>query len=117
MHREIVPKVVEYERRARDVLLSTRRRGTEDQVYRAVAMLRSARLLTVEEAMNGLSRARLGVQLGLVSDLDLDAMSWLVLRIQNAHLELAVSVATDPMARNGARADLVRATLAPPDVG
>ncbi len=114
MQREIVPKVVEYERRARDVLLSTRRRSTEDQVYRAVAMLRSARLLTVEEAMNGLSRARLGVQVGLVSDLDLDAMSWLVLRIQNAHLELAVKEANDPMARNGARADLVRTTLAAP---
>lgn len=112
MQREIVPKVVEYERRARDVLLATRRRSTEDQVYRAVSMLRSARLLTVEESMNGLSRARLGVQLGLVGDLDVDTISWLVLRVQNAHLELAVKEASDPGTRNGARADLVRATLA-----
>lgn len=111
MQREIVPKVVEYERRARDVLLATRRRMTEDQVYRAVAMLRSARLLTVEEAMNGLSRARLGAQVGLVNDLDLDAISWLILRVQNAHLELAVKEAVDPATRNGARADLVRTTL------
>ena len=112
MQREIVPKVVEYERRARDVLLNTRRRSTEDQVYRAVAMLRSARLLTVEEAMNGLSKARLGVQLGLVDDIDADGLSWLVLRVQNAHLGLAVAHATDPATRNGARADLVRATIA-----
>jgi protein arginine kinase len=111
MQREIVPKVVEYERRARDVLLSTRRRITEDQVYRSVAMLRSARLVTVEEAMNALSRARLGVQLGLVEGLDPEAISWLILRIQNAHLELMHPDAVDPAARNGARADLVRATI------
>jgi protein arginine kinase len=111
MQREIVPKVVEYERRARDVLLSTRRRITEDQVYRSVAMLKSARLVTVEEAMNALSRARLGVQLGLVEGLDPEAISWLILRIQNAHLELMHPDAVDPAARNGARADLVRATI------
>ncbi len=114
MQRDIVPKVVEYERRARDVLLSTRRRSTEDQVFRAVAMLRAARLLTVEEAMNALSRARLGVQLGLVDDIEADAIAWLILRVQTSHLELMHPDASDPAGRNGARADLVRETLTGP---
>lgn len=111
MQRDIVPKVVEYERRARDVLLGTRRRKTEDEIYRAVAVLGAARLLTVEEAMNGLSRARLGVQIGLIGGLESEAISWLILRIQNAHLELMQPNANDPARRNGARADLVRRTL------
>ena len=111
MQRDIVPKVVEYERRARDVLLANRRRMTEDQVYRAVAMLQSARLLTVEEAMNGLSRARLGLQVGLVHGIDPEAIAWLILRIQTAHLELMHPDAADPGARNAARADLVRSTI------
>lgn len=111
MQREIIPKVVEYERRARDVLLSTRRRMTEDQVFRSVAMLRAARLITVEEAMNGLSRARLGVQLGLIDDVDSEAISWLILNVQNAHLDLSSDAPIEAGNRNGARADLVRSAL------
>jgi hypothetical protein len=48
--------------------------------------------------MNALSRARLGVQLGLVDGLDPEAISWLMLRIQNAHLELMHPDAVDPAA-------------------
>ena len=112
MQREIVPKVVEYERRARDVLLSTRRRSTEDQVFRGLGLLQSARLLTVEDAMNGLSRVRLGMQLGLVDGFDPEVITRMVLRVQNAHLDLANPDEADPAQRSGVRADLVRTALA-----
>jgi len=111
MQREIVPKVVEYERRARDVMLNSRRRSTEDKVFRGLGLLRAARLLSVEEAMNGLSIVRLGVQLGLVHDVDLEAITRLILRIQNAHLDVTSPGPKNPAARSGARADLVRRTL------
>jgi protein arginine kinase len=111
MQREIVPKVVEYERRARDVLLSTRKRSTEDQVFRALGLLRSARLLSVEEAMNGLSKVRLGAQLGLVHGVEPEGITRLILRVQNAHLDLASPGAPDPAMRSGVRADLVRGAL------
>src|SRR6185295_19658329 len=48
LENEIIPQVVEYERVARKTLLSKRRIGLEDQVFRAMGLLCSARLLTTE---------------------------------------------------------------------
>lgn len=111
MQDEIVPKVIEYERRARDVLLGKRRRRTEDGVFRALGVLRHARLLTSEEAMNHLSNLRLGVMLGLVSGIDPERINLMLLLVQNAHLELISGGSVEGSERNGLRADLVRAKL------
>lgn len=114
MQDEIVPKVVEYERRARDVLLGKRRRSTEDSIFRAVGLLENARLLSVEEAMNLLSRIRLGVMLRLVTDIKPDTVCHLLLLIQNAHLGRTHAQELDAIDRNAARADLVRTRLRTP---
>ncbi len=110
MQDEVVPRVVEYERGARDILLGKRRRRAEDEIFRALGTLRSARLLSVEEAMNLLSRVRLGVTLRLIDDVELEAVGRLLLMIQNAHLEQIRPAG--PAERHAARADLVREALA-----
>ena len=110
MQDEVVPRVVEYERGARDILLGKRRRRAEDEIFRALGTLRSARLLSVEEAMNLLSRVRLGIALKLIGDVDLEAVGRLLLMIQNAHLEQIRP--TGPAERQAVRADFVRDALA-----
>ncbi|USN99000.1 MAG: protein arginine kinase [Phycisphaeraceae bacterium] len=111
MQDEIVPMVVEYERRARDALLGRRRRATEDTIFRALGVLENARLLSVEEAMNLLSRVRLGVTLRLLTDIDPDTVCHLFLLVQNAHLERTCERGTEPIDRNAVRADLLRSRL------
>ncbi|MBZ0172854.1 MAG: ATP--guanido phosphotransferase, partial [Phycisphaerales bacterium] len=111
MQDEIVPKVVEYERRARDALLGKRRRSTEDAIYRAVGLLENARMLSIEEAMNALSRVRLGITLRLVADIRPDTICHLFLLVQNAHLARTSERDLDAINRNAARADLVRSSL------
>jgi protein arginine kinase len=111
MQAQVVPKVIEYERRARDVLLGKRRRSTEDAIWRAWAVLRSARLLSVEEAMNFLSRVRLGIMMRLVNETDLGSVASLLLQVQNAHLERVVGRALEAPDRAAVRADLVRERL------
>lgn len=108
MQHDIVPRVVEYERRARDVLLGKRKRATEDAVFRAVGTLRHARLLTVEESMNLLSQVRLGIMLRLIPDIQPDTVNLLMLLVQNAHLERLNGRELDSGDRSAARADLVR---------
>src|SRR5262249_43928458 len=61
---EIMPQVINYERQARRLLLEKRRRLLEDRVYRALGVLRHARLLSPEEAITMLSDVRLGVVTG-----------------------------------------------------
>lgn len=111
MQGEIVPKVVEFERRARDVLLGKRRRSTEDAIFRAVGILENARLLSAEEAMNLLSQARLGVLLRLVTGIESERLNDLMLLVHNAHLDWAAGRELEPHERGAARADLVRERL------
>lgn len=108
---EIIPKIVEYERMARRNLLSKRGAALEDQVYRALGLLTHARLLTAEESMQMLSHVRLGVVMGLVSDVDLASVNALMLLTQPAHLQRVMGTELDQEQRRNARAQLIRRRL------
>ena len=107
----IIPNLVEYERAARDTLLTRRRRWIEDHIFRAVATLSGARLMGLDEAMEALSKVRLGVALDLVKGIDLPGVASLMLLIQPAHLQRAAGQTLDQESRRAARADLIRQTL------
>ncbi len=109
---EIVPQIIGYERQARDAMLRKRRLTLEDRVHRAVATLRSARLLSADEALQFLSLARLGVLQGVVDDVDLSIVHKLVLLCQPAHLQQAAEREMDQGERRIIRAELVRKALA-----
>ena len=113
MQDEIVPRVVEYERRARTMLMDRRRTILEDKVHRALGVLRGARLMTVDEAMTLLSQVRLGVVLGLVEDLPQQTVNHLLLLVQPAHLQRVSGKEMPQGARRIARAELIRRTLSP----
>ncbi len=108
---EIIPKIVEYERMARRNLLAKRAAALEDQVYRALGLLTHARLLTAEESMQMLSHVRLGVVMGLVSDVDLASVNALMLLTQPAHLQRVMGTELDQEQRRSARAQLIRRRL------
>ncbi len=123
---EIIPKVVEYERVSRRELLSKRRVGLEDQVWRAWGEVTHARLLTTDEAMRALSMVRLGVSLGIIPTsgaapattpgprIDVRLINHLLLLVQPAHLQRAVGKELDQEQRRVARASLLRSKLAEP---
>ncbi len=113
MQDEIVPRVVEYERRARTMLLERRRTILEDKIHRALGVLRGARLMTVDEAMTLLSQVRLGVVLGLIEDLPQQTVNHLLLIVQPAHLQRIANKEMPQGARRIARADLIRERLGP----
>src|SRR5690606_11194288 len=62
---KMVRQVMEYEEQARQVLLRDAPAIIEDKVWRAFGLLRYARSLSFDEAMNLLSGVRLGVGTGL----------------------------------------------------
>ncbi len=110
--REIIPQVIRYEREARRKLLDQRRRLLEDRVFRALGVLRSARLLTPEESVALLSDVRLGVVTGLIRDVTEQDVNQLILLTQPAHLQRVLGRELDQGQRREARADLVRDRLA-----
>ena len=65
---------------------------TKDGIHRAIATLRAARLLKIDEAMRLLSKVRLGICTGHVKEIDLDTVTELFLLIQPAHLRVHTKV-------------------------
>ena len=84
---DVVPVVIEYERRAREFLVRETQQNVHDQVSRAYGILRTAQTIKVEEAMQLLSRVRMGVLLGLIGDVRVADINSLLVRTQPAHLQ------------------------------
>jgi len=85
----MVRQVMDYEEQARQVLLRDARAIIEDKVWRAYGLLRYARALSFEEAMNLLSPVRLGVGVGLIPDVAMYTLNKLLVYTQPAHLAVA----------------------------
>ncbi len=112
---EIIPKIVDYERHARRTLLQRRRLVLEDRVHRALGTLRSARLLSAEEALQLLGFVRLGIVVGVIEDVEISSVSSLMLLSQPAHLQKKVGDEIDQARRRVARAELIRSRLSAAD--
>jgi protein arginine kinase len=112
LQREILPRVIEYERAARGKMLAKRRSVVEDQSYRALGILTSARLMSTEESMQLLSQVRLGAVIGLLPGVDVGVVNGLMLLTQPAHLQRVVGQDLTQDQRRAARATLIRLQLA-----
>ncbi|MCC6464113.1 MAG: protein arginine kinase [Planctomycetes bacterium] len=108
----IVPKVLEYERRMRGTIYTEERAFLEDKVQRSLAVLRSARRLSVQEMMSHLSMVRLGIDLRLVGDVSLETVNRLFILGQPSHLQREAGSSLNPAERDARRAEMVRAALA-----
>ncbi|MFO1053125.1 MAG: protein arginine kinase [Planctomycetota bacterium] len=107
-----VGQLIAWERRVRAALLDGERRArTLDRVWRALGTLQSARILSSEECLNGLSSVRFGVQQGILHDFDLPALNRLLLLTQPAHLQKLQGRVLEPAERDTLRASLVRQVL------
>lgn len=108
---EIIPRLVGYERHARQKLLTDRRESTHDAVARALGTLRHARLLRSSESMELLGLVRLGISGGLLHDVTLEQVHALLLAVQPGHLQRAVGRTLNPHERRASRAELCRTRL------
>jgi len=108
---KIVGQVIQYEVRARRVLLRDAPLVIEDKIWRAYGLLRYARSLSFDEVMNLLSGVRLGVSMNLLSGLRVYTLNKVMIYAQNAHLEQAAGRALTEVERDAHRAAYVRRVL------
>jgi len=104
-------QILDYEERARDVLMRDAKGQIEDKVWRAYGSLRYGRSMTSEEVINLCSAIRLGVALGFAGLPPLKALNELLVLTQPAHLTRRAGRELDAPERNVLRADLVRSHL------
>ena len=108
---DVVPVLIEYERRAREFLIRESQQNIHDQVSRAYGILRNAQTISSEETMHLLSKVRMGVNLGLIEDLEIPALNELFIQTQPAHLQKLRGVELDTADRNIERARYLRRHL------
>jgi protein arginine kinase len=109
--REVIPQIIGYERQARNALLRESRQALQDRVSRAFGTLCSATMMTSEETMDLLSSVRLGVNLGLVDEINMLTVNELFIQTQPAHLQKLMGSSLDGEERNSARARYLRTRL------
>ena len=105
----IAMQIVRQERAAREQLCQNP--AYEDRVWRALGVMKTARLLTHEECMERLSDLRVGAACGLLPDVSLDTLSGLLCDVQPATLMTLAEKDMDPDERDVRRAELVRERL------
>ncbi|MBN1817642.1 MAG: protein arginine kinase [Sedimentisphaerales bacterium] len=107
----IVPKIVEYEIMAREKLLKARPDMLDDKVQRALGVLRSARLISSQEALFLLSHVRMGVNLKRLEGISMATINELFMLTQPAHLQMRQGQELDPDRRDAMRAQMIRSRL------
>ena len=117
----ILKEVIHQEQAARESLLTSNRTQLEDRIWRAFGILKHAKTMSSNEALDLLSAVRLGVDLGLMSTngapaaskngLDRTTVNELFIFSQPAHLQKLEGKALSAKERDTKRATLIRNRL------
>jgi protein arginine kinase len=108
---DVVLRIINWERRVRELMLRDNRSQIHDQVARAFGTLTSARTISSEETMHWLSLVRMGSKLELIPSIQAATINELFIHTQPAHLQKLHGEALETDRRNLARADYLRKRL------
>lgn len=108
---DVVPVLIDYERQARDFLINESHETLHDRVSRAFGILRTAQTISSEETLHLLSSVRMGINLGLIGELQIPTVNKLLIHTQPAHLQKLAGNELDASGRNIERATYLRRHL------
>ncbi len=107
-------ELADAERKARQARLLRKGWEVEDRIYRALGILRSARLISTKEAIELLTQVRWGVSAGLIREVSLEEVTALLFRTQASHTKKLLHSGHDAADRNlldYTRAGMIRQAL------
>jgi protein arginine kinase len=110
---EVVPRIIEYERRAREFLVNESEQDLHDDVSRAYGILCTAKKISSEETLHYLSKVRMGVNLGLIRSIEISTINKLFVHTQPAHLQKLRGQHLSVADRNIERASYLQSHLVP----
>jgi protein arginine kinase len=107
----IIRQVIGHEENARKTIMKQSREMLQDKIWRSNGTLKSAHIINTKETMTLLSMVRLGVDMGLISDIDRRAVNELFILTQPAHLQKIEGRTLSSAQRDVKRANLIRRRL------
>jgi len=109
--KNIATQIIEQERVLRNEIYRQNTVKFEDKIYRSYGLLSNARVISTEESLKLISDVRLGIDLGIIKDVNADTLNSIVLSIQPACLQKLLGRQVDPEERDIMRAELIRAKI------
>ena len=107
----LIRQLIEQETQARESLLSRSRAFLEDRISRSFGILKNARIISSQETIELLSMVRLGVDLGMIKDIDRRSLNELFIITQPAHLQKLENNKLSVQERDIKRAEIIRNKL------
>lgn len=107
----VVSQIIEKEQFYRSHLMKTHKLELEDKIYRSLGILKSAVLIDSKECLNLLSSVRMGVEMGIIKDVESGVLNSLLVEVQPATLQLISNMNLSDKERDYRRAKLIRQRL------
>ena len=107
----ITSRLIGHERKSREKLVENSKLALEDRVFRSLGTLTYARLLQIGEAARCLSDVRLGIDLGIIEDVDVSVINELMIFMQPGFLQQYAHTELTQEERDIYRARLFRERL------
>lgn len=109
--KNIIYQVIEKERHIRKNLLTRQGVEIEDRIMRSLGILKYSRKISSQEAMKHWSNVRLGIEMGIIKDIDFKTMSKLMINLQPASIQKIKGLSLNKDERDMERATLIRETI------
>ena len=107
----LIRQIVEQEEQARQALLLQNRPMLEDKICRSFGILKNVHIISSQETIELLSMVRLGVDVGVVKDINHKVINELFIMTQPAHLQKLDAKKLNAFERDTRRASLIRQKL------
>lgn len=104
----LVSQIVNEERLMREKLAKETKYQLEDRIGRSYGILTNAKIMNSSEALKLLSDVRLGVDMGIVNDINKFVLNQLVVALRPAHLQKKTGQELEALDRDIVRAGVIR---------
>ncbi len=104
----LIRQLIEQEQQARQILITEKRHVLEDRIWRSYGVLKSAHIISSQETIELLSLVRLGLDLGILGNIDRGVVNELFILTQPAHLQKIDKKKLSAKDRDLKRAELLR---------
>lgn len=108
----VTTKIIDQELLARKLMYDKHPRDMEDTVYRSLGILKYSRKISTGESLKLLSSVRMGIEMGIIKEVDAEKISELVNYVQPAMLQIHENETLDSTSkRDETRAKMLREAL------
>ncbi|KOF56865.1 MULTISPECIES: protein arginine kinase [Clostridium] len=107
----VVNQILNQEKLSREQIMKNYKYELEDKIYRSLAILKNAVILDKDEFLKLISSVRMGVEMGIIKDIDIGKLDTLLINAQTASLKRIYNKNLSDKEEDIMRADYVKNSL------